>query len=195
VLGFLAFAVNYAMRFNLSLAIVAMVRHTPHHAPSNATSNLTLVPQSCSELLKPFNASDPSASAGSGGESGEFDWTEAEQGFILGSFFWGYVLTQLPGGLLSQRYGGKWVVGLGLLLTAILTLFIPVAARSGKEYLIAVRIVQGLAEVSRDPDTPSPSLPCLFFLPGRDCACDASHPLQVAPAGRAEQTRNGRLLR
>lgn len=28
----------------------------------------------------------------------EFDWTPQLRGLILGSFFYGYILTQLPGG-------------------------------------------------------------------------------------------------
>jgi len=134
---------NYAMRFNLSMAIVAMVQHGAH-AP-NADGNTSVVQPSCAELVKPINASNPAKLPG---ETGEFTWTEAEQGFILGSFFWGYILTQIPGGMLSQKYGGKWVISIGLLITAILSFIIPPAARLGKEYLIAVRIIQGLAEVS-----------------------------------------------
>jgi len=34
---------------------------------------------------------------------GEFNWTRGEQGIILGSFFWGHVFTQIPGGMLAQR--------------------------------------------------------------------------------------------
>ena len=133
------------MRFNLSMAIVAMVRRSGHRV-HNDTTNGTIILESCAELMKSYNSSDPALSSPPE-EMGEFDWTEAQQGFILGSFFWGYVITQIPGGMLSQKYGGKWVVGFGLLLTAIFSLFVPVAARMGKEYLIAVRIIQGLAEV------------------------------------------------
>jgi MFS transporter, ACS family, solute carrier family 17 (sodium-dependent inorganic phosphate cotransporter), other len=31
-----------------------------------------------------------------------FDWNEKEKQLILGSFFWGYVLTELPGGRLGK---------------------------------------------------------------------------------------------
>ena len=30
-------------------------------------------------------------------QNGEFDWDGVTQGLILGSFFWGYIWTQLPG--------------------------------------------------------------------------------------------------
>ena len=43
-----------------------------------------------------------------------FDWDEAQQGIILGMFFYGYVLTQLPGGRLAELVGGKWLFGVGV---------------------------------------------------------------------------------
>ena len=36
-----------------------------------------------------------------------------DQGVILGMFFYGYVLTQLPGGRLAEIVGGKWLFGVG----------------------------------------------------------------------------------
>ena len=42
-----------------------------------------------------------------------FHWDEAQQGIILGMFFYGYVLTQLPGGRLAELVGGKWLFGVG----------------------------------------------------------------------------------
>ena len=45
---------------------------------------------------------------------GDFEWSEELQGIILSSFFWGYVITHIPGGLLSEKYGGKWTLSLGI---------------------------------------------------------------------------------
>jgi MFS family permease len=78
--------------------------------------------------------------------SGEFNWSESQQGFILGSFFWGYLLTQIPGGWLGHRFGGKWPFGLGLLVTGILAIATPCVARFGGYYaIVGVRVLQGLA--------------------------------------------------
>ena len=38
-------------------------------------------------------------------------------------------------------------LGLGLLVTAIFAILTPFAANLGKEYLIGVRVIQGLGEV------------------------------------------------
>ena len=68
-------------------------------------------------------------------------------GIILGSFFYGYIVTQIPGGMLSAKYGAKWVFGLGCLCTTVLTLLTPIAAYQSTWLLIVVRILEGLGEV------------------------------------------------
>jgi MFS transporter, ACS family, solute carrier family 17 (sodium-dependent inorganic phosphate cotransporter), other len=40
-----------------------------------------------------------------------FDWTEGQKQLILGSFFWGYIMTELPGGRLAELIGGHRVFG------------------------------------------------------------------------------------
>ena len=77
LMGFLGFANVYAMRVNLSVAIVAMVN-----------SSVILAPRDNSSC-----PGDPGNSTAGGG--GEFNWGEREQGWLLGAFFYGYVLTQV----------------------------------------------------------------------------------------------------
>jgi len=144
--GFLGFLVSYAMRVNLSLAIVSMVKH-------NSTSKIGRpVLETCSELIPNTTTESPILSLVNSHSlvedpDGEFDWDGEDQGIILGAFFWGYVLTQVPGGILAERIGGKWPFGLGMLVTAVFSLATPFAARTGKGALIAVRIIQGFGEV------------------------------------------------
>lgn len=73
-------------------------------------------------------------------------WTPETQGIILGSFFYGYICTQLIGGILAQRFGGKLIFGLGVFCTAALTLLTPLAARWSVGMLIALRILEGFGE-------------------------------------------------
>lgn len=40
-------------------------------------------------------------------QTAEFDWSHDVQGVILSSFFYGYIVTQIPGGYLAATYGGK----------------------------------------------------------------------------------------
>lgn len=58
-----------------------------------------------------------------------------------------YLITQLPGGLMAQRFGGKWLFGLGQLIAAVAGLFIPILAYQGAGYVKAIRIIQGLCGV------------------------------------------------
>ena len=67
---------------------------------------------------------------------------------MLSAFFYGYLVTQIPGGLLAQRVGGKWVFGVGVVMTAILTTLTPFAAGTSVWLLVALRVLEGLSEVS-----------------------------------------------
>jgi ACS family sodium-dependent inorganic phosphate cotransporter-like MFS transporter 5 len=70
------------------------------------------------------------------------------QGLILGAFFYGYIITQLPGGWLAERIGGKLLFGFGVFTTAVLTLLTPIAARADKYLFVVLRILEGIGEVS-----------------------------------------------
>lgn len=135
------------MRFNLSIAIVVMVksRH-PRGQEVNrdgeyvrSNRSLMVSTESC-PVIDSGNSSNVSLNA----RVGDFDWDESTVGFVLGSFFWGYTVTMFPGGLLAQRFGGKWPFGIAQLLSALAGMLIPVAAYAGPKFLAALRIFQGL---------------------------------------------------
>ena len=75
----------------------------------------------------------------------QFGWSSLQQGIILSSFFIGYICTQVAGGWLGTRFGGKWVFGFGVLCTAVLTIATPWVA-SNYPLFIAVRILEGVGE-------------------------------------------------
>ena len=74
--------------------------------------------------------------------SGTFDWTTSQQATVLGAFYYGYTVTQIPAGILARRYGGKLFFGLGILLSGIFTLLTPLASHLGVYWLIALRILE-----------------------------------------------------
>ncbi|XP_044011343.1 sialin-like [Aphidius gifuensis] len=76
----------------------------------------------------------------------EFKWDSKLQGVIMSSFFYGYICTQILGGYLSARIGGKKVFGLGIASTAFLTIFTPPLTRLSVYLLIAMRIIEGIFE-------------------------------------------------
>lgn len=74
------------------------------------------------------------------------------QGIILSSFFWGYIITQIPGGLVADKFGGKHTLGIGILSTAIFTIVTPVVVETfGATGLVVLRCLMGLGEGTTFP--------------------------------------------
>lgn len=72
----------------------------------------------------------------------------------MSSFFWGYIITQIPGGHIAQKYGAKMILLIGVTLCSLLTLLTPLAATlGGWQYLVGVRVVQGFLQGSVHPAT------------------------------------------
>jgi MFS family permease len=79
---------------------------------------------------------------------GPFVWDEGIQQLVISSFFWGYAITQVPGGRLSERFGVKKVMVVAMLSTALCSMFIPLAASMHFSVVILLRVIMGLLEVS-----------------------------------------------
>ncbi|MBA0582520.1 hypothetical protein Gorai_024663, partial [Gossypium raimondii] len=78
--------------------------------------------------------------------SAEFNWNPATVGLIQSSFFWGYLLTQIAGGIWADTVGGKTVLGFGVVWWSIATALTPVAAKLGLPFLLVVRAFMGIGE-------------------------------------------------
>lgn len=78
--------------------------------------------------------------------SAEFGWSPATVGLIQSSFFWGYLLTQILGGIWADRFGGKVVLGFGVVWWSIATILTPFAAKLGLPFLLVVRAFMGIGE-------------------------------------------------
>ena len=76
----------------------------------------------------------------------QFGWSEFQVGIILSSFYFGYMLTLIIGGYLADKYGGKKVLGYGLLIWSFFTIITPFFAYSGLWWLVFIRILMGLGE-------------------------------------------------
>ena len=76
----------------------------------------------------------------------EHGWTTTLQGAVMSAFFLGYLILQIPAGYLSDRFGGKWVLGLGVIFWSLFTLLTPVAAMLGISALLVCRFLMGVAE-------------------------------------------------
>lgn len=63
--------------------------------------------------------------------SQDHEWDEKTKSLVLSSFFWGYVVTQVPAGQLAQKFGAKRILMWSMLLCAALTLLTPLSITYG----------------------------------------------------------------
>ncbi|XP_030540881.1 ascorbate transporter, chloroplastic [Rhodamnia argentea] len=78
--------------------------------------------------------------------SQEFGWNSATVGLIQSSFFWGYLLTQIVGGIWADKIGGKLVLGFGVVWWSVATVLTPIAAKLGLPFLLIMRAFMGIGE-------------------------------------------------
>ena len=60
---------------------------------------------------------------------GEFEWTKKVQGVILSAFFYGYICTQIVGGCISDKWGGKNGMLFGIGILSLGSIVSPLMAR------------------------------------------------------------------
>lgn len=76
-----------------------------------------------------------------------YEWDSSIRSLILSSFFWGYVIMQLPAGLLAKKFGPKVVLGWSTIIGAILTIIHPLAANyGGWQLIVTLRVIVGLTQ-------------------------------------------------
>uniref|UniRef100_A0A7M5WSP1 Sialin n=1 Tax=Clytia hemisphaerica TaxID=252671 RepID=A0A7M5WSP1_9CNID len=118
LLSFFGFFNVYCLRVDLSVTLVAM------------TSNHTRVRADGTEYTA----------------LAEFQWNRELQGHLLAAFYYGYIITQIPGGYIAARFGGKNLFGFAILISGFLTLLTPLAAKEHWVLLFVLRLVEGLCE-------------------------------------------------
>ncbi|XP_076841082.1 vesicular glutamate transporter 3 [Brachyhypopomus gauderio] len=117
ILSGLGFCISFGIRCNLGVAIVEMVNNNTVYINGTA-------------VIQPA----------------EFNWDPETVGLIHGSFFWGYIITQIPGGFISNKLAANRVFGAAIVLTSLFNMFIPSAARVHYRCVMFVRVLQGLVE-------------------------------------------------
>ncbi|CAG2167971.1 unnamed protein product [Oppiella nova] len=128
--GALGLFLVYAYKGFLGVAIVAMVS-------SGETSDS--IGQECPGANTTVSSSNSRA-------KGHFHWDDQEQVTILGCYFYGNIVLQVPAGALAELFGAKWIFGSSMLITAVLSMLGPVVGRWGYIPFLVTRILQGLAQ-------------------------------------------------
>ncbi|XP_067626047.1 sialin-like [Eurosta solidaginis] len=146
--GFLAIVNAYTMRHSLDIALTHMV--APPKQKFHRLRELSTV------QLSSFNLYERMQQHRNGTLSGAFrkhqtpntyEWSDQVQTLILVSFYVGYVLSHIPSAQLAVRYGGKWVLAIGIAMTALLTILTPTAVKwGGPLALIFIRLMMGFSE-------------------------------------------------
>ncbi|XP_077291691.1 sialin [Arctopsyche grandis] len=125
IMVIMGFMLNYALRVNLTIAIVAMVE---------PTSNIT---------LDNYTISDQNVTMETPINGDRFVWDAFQQNLLHGCFYWGYILTEIPGGRMAEVFGAKRVFGYSMLAASLLTLLTPAAAYISYVAVIVLRVLLG----------------------------------------------------
>uniref|UniRef100_A0A0M3IKK9 MFS domain-containing protein n=1 Tax=Ascaris lumbricoides TaxID=6252 RepID=A0A0M3IKK9_ASCLU len=133
LVSFLGCVCVYMLRNDVSFAIVCMVNSTAVGGGSDGHAG------SC----KPENNDSESST---NEIEGSLLWSKGTQGSVLSAFFWGYIFSQILGGYIAGRYGGKYVIGVSVLLSSVLNLISPVSANASVAIFIAIRVLLGVSQ-------------------------------------------------
>ncbi|KAM3956525.1 putative inorganic phosphate cotransporter [Aphomia sociella] len=77
----------------------------------------------------------------------KFKWNKRVQDAVVTSFFWGYMLLQVPAGQIAHRFGSTYMLCGALSINCIVSLCFPLAVFYGGWKLgIACRMIQGLSQ-------------------------------------------------
>ncbi|CAB3253078.1 unnamed protein product [Arctia plantaginis] len=130
VLGSIGLAIVYGLKVNLSVAMVGMLNHTA--LKQNNLENGSLQ-----------NATNK-ATIDSPDQDGPFIWSSEVQGVILSCYFWGYFVSQIPGGRVAELFSAKWVMFLSVAINVLCTLLTPVMTELHYTALVCMRVLEGI---------------------------------------------------
>ncbi|XP_036368723.1 sialin-like [Octopus sinensis] len=127
-----AFLLLQTLRVDLSMAFVCMLK-TPNRTTEEVNNSTN--DQLCSGLQ---NHSTNQTF------EGEIEWSDTLQSNMLAGYFYGYMVTNILGGFLADKYGGKRVLGGSLLSASILTILHPSLSRISGYFTLILRILTGV---------------------------------------------------
>ncbi|GAV06995.1 hypothetical protein RvY_16895 [Ramazzottius varieornatus] len=130
VLAFCGICFMYATRVGLSIAMVAMTAQPVgwQHSDNLSVACPANVPMQQLNVTKRHRT---------------YNWDPKMQGLLHGAFFYGYLLSQIPGAWLSHRIGAKVPFGVSMVAIGVLTIFAPVAADAGVGTFFVFRLAVG----------------------------------------------------
>ncbi|KAL0831303.1 hypothetical protein ABMA28_002141 [Loxostege sticticalis] len=79
-------------------------------------------------------------------EETPFEWTMAVESSIDSSYFFGYLITQVPGGFLASMYPANRIFGAAIAMSAVFNMAIPGAMAMGPTAVVLLKVAQGFVE-------------------------------------------------
>ncbi|CAF2682203.1 unnamed protein product [Rotaria sp. Silwood2] len=132
-LAFLGFFLCYAQRNGLAVGIVCMVNPDADNVTSTSSSDSPSIehdiPAACHKHTIQKSRS----------ESQVLFWPKSTRGLILGSFYWGYALTQIPSSVVVNILGPKRFLAILILVSSIATLCLPIVSKFHPFFVILLR--------------------------------------------------------
>lgn len=136
-------------RTNLNIAIVPMTSHNIRG--SNQTEEAIQYGCSAKEAVNSTPSSHRTQTGDNVPEQKQYDWDQVTQGKILGSFFYSYFLFMIPGGVLAEKFGSRWMIFTTLAGSALASSLVPLVTDYYYGILMLCRFLLGAFQSSFYP--------------------------------------------
>lgn len=84
----------------------------------------------------------------------DFGWDQVQKNLVLSSFFWGYVVTQIPSGYIAGVWSGQKLFAIGMFLCGVFNVIMPiVASKWSLPAVLVCRVGVGLSQACMLPCT------------------------------------------
>ncbi|XP_071481071.1 sialin-like [Diadema antillarum] len=153
VTSFFVITALHVMRINVSvvMAIIARANHSQAMEGHVMNSTSHLCPDRHSlQTDRDGNASEHSTNQ-LALQDAKFQWSSHLQELLLGAFYMGYCVAMVPAGYLADRFGGKWIMAVGLTVSSLMNILAPLAVESHVAFFFVTRFISGVAETTSFP--------------------------------------------
>lgn len=120
ILSSIGYTLAFLVRFSMGIAIIPMTQLAVNTSLGNSTMD---------------------------DESG-YDWSESEKSFLLGAFFYGFIMSQVPFGFFIHRCGAYHVLSISLAFAGLCSALIPFASDYGVWYAFVMQFCVGVGQGS-----------------------------------------------
>ncbi|XP_037810223.1 uncharacterized transporter slc-17.2 [Lucilia sericata] len=136
ICAFLAMVVQLCLRNTLNFVILCMVKHQPREVENSTDYSVNADDNSCGPI--------DSGNGTTIERSGTLLWSRSQEFALLGTFYYGYLVTLPVAGRLADKFGGKLLFVHSITAQAIIFMLIPFFAQRSYMGAVVIRILQGL---------------------------------------------------